>query len=275
MSSVLDDIVSNKRCEIAARKSLRTQDELQRHAASRPAEGTFLSGFVATEINLIAEIKPRSPSMGTLSDKPDIKKIVATYSKFARAISVLTDEKYFGGSLELLAEVNDYTSLPVLCKDFVIDPYQCYEARLAGAEAVLLIVKILTDEQLSELYQTTLALNMVPLVEIQSEGELERALLIRPQPSALLINNRNLSTMQIDLTTTSRLMPQVPPGSTVISASGILQCRDIESLLHTCNNFLIGSALMMSDCLEETLSELVSAKPLSAGSFGGAGGEKR
>jgi indole-3-glycerol phosphate synthase len=148
--------------------------------------------------------------------------------------------------------------LPTLCKDFVIDPYQCFEARLAGAQAVLLIVKILDDPLLDELYKIIVALGMTAVVEVQSENELSRALALQPQ--VILINNRNLETFAIDFQTTKTLAPKISKEVITISASGISHARDIEELLPYCSNFLIGSSLMVAADLSEKLRELTSAR---------------
>ena len=154
-------------------------------------------------------------------------------------------------ALICLLSVSKMTELPTLCKDFVIDPYQCYEARHAGASGILLIVKILEDDQLKLLHATATSLGLTSVVEVQTEPELKRALLI--EPTVILINNRNLDTFETDLKTTHKLAPTVPIGPTVISASGINCKRDIERLLPFCLNFLIGSALMQSDDMETLL----------------------
>jgi indole-3-glycerol phosphate synthase len=146
---------------------------------------------------------------------------------------------------------------PVLCKDFFIDSYQIFEARKAGAEAILLIVKILNDEQLRSLHSLTEELNMAAIVEVQTEPELNRALAIKPR--VILINNRDLSSFEIDLGTTAKLTAGIPRGVYAISASGIENREDIESLSQYTNNFLIGSSLMRAPHLEEKLRELKGA----------------
>jgi indole-3-glycerol phosphate synthase len=169
----------------------------------------------------------------------------------------LTDEAYFGGSLALLAQVTQAVSTPVLRKDFILDPYQVAEARLAGADAVLLIVKSLSDSQLKELTAAVRHWGMTPLIEIQDAPELERALAM--DPSILLINNRDLQTLQMDMTTTSRLGPLIPPGVIRLSASGVESRADIDRLKPYCDGFLIGSLLMRQPTpahLEKVLQEL-------------------
>jgi len=255
MPASLAEIVENKRCELEKRKAKRPLSAFKNQVHQCNFE--FEAALSQFGVNLICEIKPKSPSAGTLNAKVNVKKVVALYSKYAKAISVLTDEKYFGGSIDLLRKVSSSTKLPTLCKDFVIDPYQCFEARHAGAKGILLIVKILEDDQLKLLNATAMSLGLTAVVEVQTGEELKRALLI--DPKVLLINNRNLDTFETDLQTTHKLAPTIPIGKTVICASGINTKRDIERLLPFCLNFLIGSALMKSDDMETLLAQLAKA----------------
>jgi len=276
---ILDRIVADKRVALEVVKATKPLQLLKEELAS---EQTLLKNFPfelalrqPKNTHLIAEIKPSSPSAGVLQAEINLDAILEAYNDYASAISVLTDAPYFGGSFERLAEVSRRSPRPTLCKDFVIDEYMVYQARLAGAAAVLLIVKILDDTALKSLYDCIHALGMTPVVEVQNEDELQRALAIGT--SVLLINNRNLSTFEVDLATTTRLAqvlvsslqkPSLPPpgwgfssrcplGSTdedvrrdggesplIISASGIEKRADIEVLLPSTNCFLIGSSLM-------------------------------
>lgn len=254
MPNILDEIVLNKQSEVAALKSSTPL------AAARPssASGTFLSSLRKPGIRLITEIKPKSPSGGVLNASFDLSTLVSLYSKYAAAISILTDIKYFGGTLETLATASSLTPTPTLCKDFIIDPIQVDFARMAGAEAVLLIVKILSDEQLTSLHAGITALGMTAVVEIQNEEELDRATTL--DPACILINNRNLETFNIDLQTTFRLAPfirELLPTATIISASGIESRSDIEFLLPHTNVFLVGSSLMKATDIEAKLRELI------------------
>lgn len=253
MPTVLSEIVANKRREVAERRRLRPEPE-------RPvarADGAFLNALHGDGVKLIAEIKPSSPSAGVIAPKLDLAATLDAYDRYAAAISVLTDEKYFGGSLQLLAETSRRASRPTLCKDFILDPLQVVEARAAGAQAVLLIVKILDDDDLAALHQEIISLGMTPLVEIQNEAELARAL--RLQPQATLINNRDLETFEISFETTRRLAPQVPPGIVTVSASGVQSRADIEALLPYCSRFLVGTSLMKVGNPAEALKGLVAA----------------
>ena len=264
MKSVLREIVEHKRVEVAARESTRTLASFEKDVV--PADNRFLAALTGESskgarrpksANIIAEVKPRSPSMGSATSSFDLASVLATYNKYARAISVLTDEKYFGGSLQLLSEVKKHSSLPVLCKDFIITKYQVFEARAAQADAILLIVKSLDDEELSDLYATCTKLGMTAVVEVQNEEEVKRALAINPQ--LILVNNRNLDSLEIDLATSEKLMPLIPDSVVKLVASGIETAEDIRRLAHVSNNFLIGSSLMKSGNVDEKLKELATS----------------
>ena len=266
MPSSLTEIVEHKRHELSLRMKSRPLSSFEADiqlgsstftatwSAGDPPAPKISDSSASSSVNLICELKPKSPSAGILRADVNVDEIISIYSRFAKAISVLTDQKYFGGSIELLAQVSAQSSLPTLCKDFIVDPYQCFEARLAGAQAVLLIVKILSDGELESLYSAIKQLGMVAVVEIQNEQELSRALNLKPE--VVLINNRNLDTFVIDLKTTELLSPMIPSGTTIISASGIAAKKDIASLLPFCNSFLIGSALMQSQDIAGFLNEL-------------------
>lgn len=264
MKSVLREIVEHKRVEVAARESTRTLASFEKDVV--PADNRFLAALTGESskgarrpksANIIAEVKPRSPSMGSATSSFDLASVLATYNKYARAISVLTDEKYFGGSLQLLSEVKKRSSLPVLCKDFIITKYQVFEARAAQADAILLIVKSLDDEELSDLYSTCTKLGMTAVLEVQNEEEVKRALEINPQ--LILVNNRNLDSLEIDLATSEKLMPLIPDSVVKVVASGIESAEDIRRLAHVSNNFLIGSSLMKSGNVDEKLKELATS----------------
>jgi indole-3-glycerol phosphate synthase/phosphoribosylanthranilate isomerase len=252
MSSKLAEIVRNKKAEVLARMAHCPASVLKSSIVR--ADGSFLKALGAEGTNLICELKPKSPSAGVLKAEFNLSDILPHYQSCAAAVSVLTDHKYFGGSLELLAEVAARTALPTLCKDFFIDPYQCLEARQAGAQAVLLIVKILSDDLLQELHKTAIEMGMTAVVEVQNQSELNRTLALNPQ--VFLINNRNLDTFEISLATTSALAPNIPNDVITISASGFCTRAEIVSMLPFCHNFLIGSSLMTATDLRAKLHEL-------------------
>jgi len=258
-TNVLGRIVEYKKQEVTDRKQNRPLADWQHLVTpsdSMQLEAAFQRNDIRTRLML--EIKPASPSMGVMQTDLNLEPTLQAYSQAGVAISVLTDSKFFGGSLDLLKTVAENTHLPVLCKDFILDPYQVYEARFAGASAVLLIVKMLTDAQLLELTQLIRSLGMTPLIEIQNAAELERAL--KAEPSILLINNRNLETLDIDMNTTQQLSAQIPPNILRVSASGIESRSQIEAIQPYCDGFLIGSTLMKQpvDQLLPKLEELIS-----------------
>jgi len=263
MTSRLTEIVENKIVEVQARKNLASNNANKNRSAVESGadiqlgDGSFVRALQKHTTNLICELKPKSPSAGVLKEEFDLNDILPHYQANASAISVLTDKKFFGGSLDLLKEVSEKTDLPTLCKDFVIDPYQCLEARLAGAQAVLLMVKILDEEKLPLLHKSALDLGLTPVVEVQNESELARALHLMPQ--VILINNRNLDTFEISLDTTIKLAPAIPDDVIKISASGFFTRVEIQSILPYCHNFLIGSSLMLAPDLPAKLKELRGA----------------
>jgi indole-3-glycerol phosphate synthase len=251
--SILTEIVANKKLEVASRKAKLSAEAIMCDAPI--AKQAFYKALSGPEMQLVAEIKPKSPSAGTLKADFNLTGMLPIYNKYATAISVLTDKKYFSGDLDLLLAVSCHSPRPALCKDFIIDEYQIYEARHVHAQAVLLIVKILKPDQLERLYRTIVNLGMTPVVEVQSGKELETALAL--DPMVLLINNRNLEDFSIDLQTTINLVPKIPDSVITISASGIETRADIERLLPYCRRFLVGSSLMKSDDLEAKFIELL------------------
>ncbi len=255
MPAFLHEVTLHKQREVATRRAVVSQSDLERQA--QPVQGRFLSNLSGSGIKLIAEIKPSSPSAGTLKETVNLDTIVPVYDRFASAISVLADAKYFGGSLDLLSKVAGFSSLPVLCKDFIIDEYQVLEARVSGAQAVLLIVKMLGDNMLARLHKKILELGMTPVVEVQNEDEVNRALSLSPQ--VVLINNRDLNTFVIDMSTTIKLAPLIPADVLVVGASGINSRQDLDRLLPVCSRFLVGSSLMQADDLEGKFRELCKA----------------
>lgn len=258
MPPLLDEIIRHKQSEVAEKKARLPLAQLELHVLpliGHPFEKA-LQPTGTTDLRLILEIKPASPSAGVLADHVDLDKRLPIYNRYASALSVLTDERFFQGSLALLGQVLHQTPHPVLCKDFIVDPYQVLEARQAAAHAVLLIVKVLTDRELAVLFQLVVDLGMTPVVEVQTAEELNRALVL--EPPVLLINNRNLETFEISLDTTRHLAPMIPQGCIVISASGIEGRPDIERLRPYASCFLIGSMLMKTpvDQLARQLQDL-------------------
>lgn len=207
--------------------------------------------------NLILEIKPASPSQGIMRPQleSELDGILKYYQQYGVGISVLADTSFFGGGLPLLKSVVQQTSCPVLCKEFILDPYQLYEAKESGASAALLIVKMVAPEALTLLYHKAKELGLTPVVEIQNEMELQTALTLNP--SVLLINHRDLDTLELDMTTVERLAPKIPADILTIAASGISDRAMFERLHPYCDAYLVGSALMKKPLAEweKTLSQ--------------------
>jgi indole-3-glycerol phosphate synthase/phosphoribosylanthranilate isomerase len=258
MQSFLTDLLKHKEEELKLRQEARPLDTFQKQI--KPAGGAFFKALSGDGLKIIAEVKPRSPSLGQLEGKVDLKDRLSMYQKYAQAVSVLCDQKYFGGSVELLTDISASITLPTLLKDFVIYPYQVYEARHAGAEAVLLIVKILNKQDLLELNSLVLELGMAPVVEVQTEEELQIAQEIHAQ--LILINNRNLDTLQMDLSTVSRLVPKISYPAQIIAASGIENGEQLREMRPYASCFLIGSSLMASGDPEAKFEEFLAAEQL-------------
>ncbi len=240
--SILERIVAAKRAEIAAAKKKTT--DIKTRAAGAPPVRDFVAALRARQPAVIAEIKRASPSRGVLRADFDPAAIAKSYENAGAAcMSVLTDAEFFQGAPEHLAQARAACGLPALRKDFLIDPYQVYEARALGADCVLLIVACLDDAELRELERAALDLGMAVLVEVHDGAELERALHLKTP--LIGINNRNLRTFETRLETTLELLPRVPAGRIVITESGILAKADVTHMrdrgVHT---FLVGEAFM-------------------------------
>ncbi|MEW6113198.1 MAG: indole-3-glycerol phosphate synthase TrpC [Thermodesulfobacteriota bacterium] len=245
--SVLMHILNNKMEEIHRLRAETNVVALHERAMIRPACIDLAAALRnCPHVPVIAEIKRSSPSHGALADVADVRLLAQVYQEAgASAISVLTDGPFFGGSLDDLRQVRDAVSLPILRKDFILDPIQICEARAAGADAVLLIAAALPSKQLSSLFETTVSLGMTPVVEVHHETELARVLELNPL--IIGINNRNLSTLHVDLETFVWLRPLIPQGTLVLAESGISGPEDIAMLREAgADAFLIGTTLMRS-----------------------------
>lgn len=251
---ILDRILADKRTEVESCKTAICQSKLEKIVASAPPPRDFASAVRAhradgdrsrtTSIRLIAEVKKASPSRGVIRADFDPVKIATTYElSGASAISVLTDEKYFQGHLDYLKAVREVVDIPVLRKDFIIDPYQIYEARAAGADAVLLIVAALSRTELLELMGLAGRLGMATLVETHTAEELHIAL--EADAQVIGINNRNLRTFETTLDTTLRLAARVTGDKILVSESGIFTRSDVERLMQAgVDAILVGESLM-------------------------------
>jgi indole-3-glycerol phosphate synthase len=242
---MLDEILQAKRQEVRAAKARVPPEELRARLARHVTERDFAAALRRPgSIALVAELKRKSPSRGMLRERFDPVSLAQTMQEAgAAAISVLTDEPYFGGHLEFLRDAKHFTEVPVLRKDFVVDPYQVYEAAAHGADAVLLIVRVLDEPVLVDCLQAAGRLGLESLVEVHSQDELQVA--VRCGARVLGINHRDLHTFQLDLTLSERLLPHVPAGKTIIAESGIHHGADVERMRRLgVHALLIGEALM-------------------------------
>ena len=245
--TVLDQIIAAKRDEVARRREERPVDELRRSLAAAPPLRDFFAKLTADgPIKLIAEVKKASPSKGTICHDFDPVRIARIYEENgASCISVLTDEPFFQGKLEYLSEIRRCSSLPLLRKDFIIDSYQLLEARVSGADAVLLIAECLDDCQLRSLHNQALELGLTPLVEFYDPANLPRVL--EAGAGLVGVNNRDLHSFRTDLQHTIRLRSQIPDSIVLVAESGIHQRSDVEMLAAAgVDAILVGEHLMAS-----------------------------
>ncbi|HEU4699322.1 MAG TPA: bifunctional indole-3-glycerol-phosphate synthase TrpC/phosphoribosylanthranilate isomerase TrpF [Gemmatimonadales bacterium] len=238
--SVLADIVVRKRADVAARRRARPPAELER--VVEPATRRFGAALARPGRRFVLECKRRSPSEGALRADFDAAALAAGYDGAADAISVLTDGPFFGGSFADLRAVRARTALPVLCKDFVLEPYQVLEARAHGADAVLLMLSLLDDAGWRACAAAAAALGMDALTEVHDEAELERAL--RLEAPIVGINNRDLRTLAVDLGTTARLAPRIPRDRVIVCESGIRTRADVDAVADHVDAFLVGTTLV-------------------------------
>lgn len=243
---ILEQIVNSTRKSVAERKSRTPLADLEKATGRQAPPRDFARALQGDSIKLIAEIKRASPSKGMLCKNLAAASMARIYEQSgAAAISVLTESGYFQGGFADLEAVRKEVDLPVLCKDFVLDSYQIYQARTHGADAVLLIVAILNQQELKTLIETARSLGMAVLVEVHKKSELHRALEV--SPPIIGINNRNLVDFSVDLKTTLSLKPLIPEGIAVISESGIHSREDVLQLERTnVNAILVGEALVTS-----------------------------
>ncbi len=253
MQTVLAKIVADKAIWVEARKAQQPLASFQNEIV--PSQRHFYEALRGARTVFILECKKASPSKGVIRDDFDPARIAGVYKHHASAISVLTDEKYFQGSFDFLPIVSQIAPQPVLCKDFIIDAYQIYLARYYQADACLLMLSVLDDEQYRQLAAVAHSLNMGVLTEVSNEEELERAIAL--EAKVVGINNRDLRDLSIDLNRTRQLAPRLGAGVTVISESGINSYSQVRELSHFANGFLIGSALMGQDDLNAAVRSVL------------------
>jgi indole-3-glycerol phosphate synthase len=269
MSNILDEIVQTKRQEVESRRVAVPVESLQEAIATLGRPRNFFHAVThktAKPLNLIAEIKKASPSAGVIRADFDPVAIARTYAQAgADALSVLTDEKYFQGKLEYIHQVRDAVRLPVLRKDFIIDPYQVYESRAAGADAILLIAECLATNELIDLQILATELNLTCLIEVHDIDNLMRVrdhVIGFPHRSYSLlgINNRDLRTFKTDLGTTLRVTELIDDKDVLVSESGIHTNADVKKLAAAgVRAILVGESLMRSDDIGQKLRELMGS----------------
>ena len=272
MHGVLDRIIETKRREVDARRAQRSLDELKAAVRDLPRPRNFFAAVTHDPtqnvrnpklLNIIAEVKKASPSAGVIRPDFDPVAIAKTYAEAgADALSILTDEPYFQGKLEYLAQVKEQVSIPVLRKDFIIDLWQIYESRLAGADAILLIAECLHTNELIDLQIAATELNLTTLIEVHSIENLMRvrdSVIGFPHKSYSLlgINNRDLQSFKVDINTTLRMVDLVEDRDVLVTESGITAREQVEKLARAgVRTALVGETLMRAGNVAETMREL-------------------
>jgi indole-3-glycerol phosphate synthase len=244
---ILDDIVADKKKRLAKSKRKISEDEMRLLAASSDRNSiSFYDALAKPGLSIIGEFKKASPSMGIINSKIELIDRIDQYNEAVDAISCLTEEDHFNGNIEYLKKIRGMSYLPILRKDFIIDEYQIYEAKIIGADAILLIAAILNDETMKQFYDLAYRLGMDVLVEVHDEEEMKRALNLNSR--IIGVNNRNLKDFTISLETTKRLSEMLHSEIVFVSESGVTTEEDIE-FLKSCkvNALLIGRAFMESE----------------------------
>ncbi|OLB01576.1 MAG: hypothetical protein AUH09_01080 [Candidatus Rokubacteria bacterium 13_2_20CM_70_12] len=263
--SILEDIVRDKRVEVARRKAETPRAALERRCAGLAAPRDFEAALrpLRGAVRLIAEVKKASPSRGVLAPDLDPQALARTYAAGgAHAISVLTDEKYFQGSLDLLGRIRGAVEVPLLRKDFTIDEYQLWEARAAGADAVLLIIAILEPPHLRDLGAAAKGLGLAALVECHTAAEVDAAL--AADARIIGINNRDLRTFETRIETTLELLPRIPPGPIVVSESGFVDGAQVRRVVAAgAHAILVGEGLVTACDVRARIRELTCGEPSS------------
>jgi indole-3-glycerol phosphate synthase len=254
--TILDKIMAHKVTEIAHAQRQTPLGELRNRLGDVSAPLNFTAALCHERVALIAEVKKASPSKGVFLADFDPVAIAREYARYgASAISVLTDEHFFQGHLDYLRQIKAAVNVPVLRKEFVLDEYQVIEARVAGADAVLLIAACLEDNLMQDLYSAITDLSMTALVEVHDESEMERALRLNPQ--VVGINNRNLHDFSLTLETTVNLAKLCPPEITLVGESGIHTAADVEYLATAgVHAILVGESLILADDRPSKIQEL-------------------
>jgi indole-3-glycerol phosphate synthase/phosphoribosylanthranilate isomerase len=250
---VLETILAEKRAELARRKRERSLESLL--GCATPTSRSLTTALSRVRPGFLLEIKFASPSAGTIRADPDLEPVLASYGRHADAVSVLTDHRFFGGSLERLAQVRARLNQPLLCKDFVLDPYQVAEARAFGADAILLILAAIDDATWQACAELAARLGMEVLTEVHDAEEAARA--VRLGARIIGVNHRDLRTLRIDPALTARIAPALPGDRLVIAESGVETREQVRSLRPWADGFLVGTALMREPDLDAAVRHLV------------------
>ena len=256
----MDEIVRRKRPDLERQKALRPQRELEKRAAHLGPARNFASALSKPgQVALIAELKKASPSAGELRNPYEVPPLARAYERAgAAALSVLTEENFFRGSLDHIAQAKGVVKLPVLRKDFIVDPYQIYESRVYGADAVLLIVALLEDWQIKSFLQISQGLGLAALVEAHDDVEVRRAL--ECGAHIVGVNSRNLNDLTMNPDAFQRLVPLIPKDRVIVAESGIKTMDDVKALRALgVNAMLVGESLLRQRNLEEAARTLIKA----------------
>lgn len=254
----LKEIIAKKKERILSAKQQICEEDLKVKVQSLPPTRSFLEAISKPkQISLIAEIKRQSPSRGIIRQDFSLQEIARIYQDCGvQAISVLTEEDYFGGNISYINEVKNFVDRPILRKDFILEPYQVYESRFYGADAILLIAALLSKEKLSELMQLAKGLGLVSLVEIHDEKELKKVLSLKAP--LIGINNRDLHTLEVDFKITEKLFPLIPKDKIVVVESGMKSYQDVLFLkILGVSAVLIGEALMEAQDIKKRAEEIM------------------
>ena len=251
--TILGNIVDDKVTWVAARKI--NQPLASFIADLTPTDRDFYAALSGKPTKFILECKKASPSKGLIRPEFDLELIAGVYKNYAAAVSVLTDEKYFQGDFDYITKVRNIVTQPVICKDFIIDEYQIYLARLYQADATLLMLSVLDDAEYIALAKVAHSLNMGVLTEVSNEAELVRAIAL--DAKVIGINNRDLRDLSIDLNRTKEIAPKIPSDRIIISESGIYNNQQVRDLANYANGFLVGSSLMSQDNVDLACRRLI------------------
>lgn len=257
-TDILKEIVQKKKEKILLARQQLPEDDLKSRVQGLAPTRPFIEAIHKPRtISLIAEIKKASPSRGIIRQNFDHQEIAKAYQEAGvQAISVLTEEDYFGGNISYLSEVKNLVAVPLLRKDFILEPYQIYESRLYGADAILLIADILTKDKLTELMQIADGLGLDYLVEVHDERELKKVLNLKVP--LIGINNRDLHTLEVDFKTTEKLFPLIPKDKVVVVESGIKSYQDVLFLkILGVHAVLIGEAFMEANDIKQKIEEIM------------------